>query len=403
MSSVFGHWFGYALSVARALLGRIARYGVSGDRNAREDRSTEILAAVFDSDWCDGLARYVAIRWLDQAAHDPRTVDPDRIRAAHAALASSAWDWRLKVTTQKPLKTSTRPRRLDLELSFEPQRKDQTARVLLWIEVKLEAQPERDQLQAYADAQQTESGNHKAVLLLAPRARHSSFDEGQVPPEVVPVTWEDTAHVIDEYPRHDDRVGEFLVEQLIAYLREERLVDPPVLTSKHLEALANYREGLQAITRVCEVAAYELNALWAPCTIPFGRYPKTGEPGEWWWVYPHRAADGRELAADGWNLNFRLRLNSDELSLDDRPGAPVLMAGMTTLQDGGTAMIGSASRARLEQAGFKIGQRPWEHVMQVAYPDPCHGVLFGDGDVSHQGVHLARWINEQFTKLSRAL
>lgn len=52
----------------RSLLGRIARYGITGLRDPREDRLTEICAAVFGAEACEGLARHVALGWLAAAA-----------------------------------------------------------------------------------------------------------------------------------------------------------------------------------------------------------------------------------------------------------------------------------------------------------------------------------------------
>ena len=58
---------GPRLRVISHLFARIARHGISGDRDPREDRLTEICAALFESPHCRDLARQVAIAWLGQA------------------------------------------------------------------------------------------------------------------------------------------------------------------------------------------------------------------------------------------------------------------------------------------------------------------------------------------------
>jgi hypothetical protein len=58
-----------------SLLGRIARHGVSGLRDPRDDRLTEICAAILAAGECQRLARHVVLGWLDAAAGDTRMAD----------------------------------------------------------------------------------------------------------------------------------------------------------------------------------------------------------------------------------------------------------------------------------------------------------------------------------------
>ncbi len=146
--------------------GRIARHPVGVDRNAREDRLTEVVAAVLDSPYCTGLARYVALRWLDEAGtHHHAVAERDRFSRLHGRLASERPSLDCKIKTQRSIRTADgQLRRPDLNLVFT----DANAqRVDLLIEVKHGTDPHTDQLRAYVDHQA--GADDAAVLLLAPR------------------------------------------------------------------------------------------------------------------------------------------------------------------------------------------------------------------------------------------
>jgi hypothetical protein len=166
--------------------------------------------------------------------------------------------WVCHVDTQHWLRAGGDRRCADLELTFR--RSTPTRRTLhLRVEVKHGTPPHTGQLQAYIDEQRS-VGDDAAVLLLAPRQDYP-FEPAQVPDEVVQLRWQDTARIIREWST-DDPVGRFLLAELTAYLREEDLVDPEDLTGEHLVALDVHREALNALERVCELAATRVDSRW---------------------------------------------------------------------------------------------------------------------------------------------
>lgn len=215
--------------MSESLFGRIARHATSPSRDPREDRLTEVFAAVLGASQAIGLARYVASRWLtgDEAT---AAYAAERLRRLGALLDESEGDWSCSVRTQLGVRTKTEGRRLDLALHFE--RHDAASssdeHVLLWIEVKHGTNPSNDQLAAYLDQIKLRSVKNAAVLLLAPRSGYPTFDPAQMPAAVPRLTWEETGRIIGSFEASDP-VTRFLLDELIEYLREEALMDPPRL------------------------------------------------------------------------------------------------------------------------------------------------------------------------------
>jgi hypothetical protein len=238
----------------------------------------------------------------------------------------------------------------DLELIFERQRPGGT-QLHLRVEVKHGSLPHTGQLQAYIDEQRS-SGNDAAVLLLAPRQDYP-FDSAQVPDEVVQLRWQDTARVIGEW-RPDDPVGRFLISELTAFLREEDLVDPEDLKHDHLVALEVHEEALNALERVCELAATRVDSQWNEGDGP-GQY---GRPvvKERWWTYPpyprEPAAQGVDLG-DAWELSWSVHFNGRYL-FKDRSASPCFNVGVTAGTPGSIEDLGPDRQRRLEKGGFAL-------------------------------------------------
>lgn len=144
------------------------------------------------------------------------------------------------------------------------------------------------------------------MLLLAPRQDYP-FEPAQVPDEVVQLRWQDTARIIREWST-DDPVGRFLLAELTAYLREEDLVDPEDLTGEHLVALDVHREALNALDRVCELAATRVDSRWNDGDGP-GQY---GQPvRERWWTHPWVPATQSVDLDDAWGLCMAVDLRRE--------------------------------------------------------------------------------------------
>jgi len=391
--------------VSGSLFRRISRYGVSAGRDAREDRLTEICAALFASARCSGLPRHVALSWLTAAAlqHDCACADE-----LAAILGDEDRDWRCEVRTQLRIEVAGAIRRPDLELRFSHGEPDGRATsVVLWIEFKHGTTPHSGQLHAYVQAQRARRLAHATVLLVAPRA-DIPFDPVEIPAQVPVLSWQETARSLRAYPPPDD-VARYLVDELCAYLKEEGLMDPDQLSPVHLVALANYREALSTLDRVCDIAAEEVSRRWNQGELP-GRWPSTGprsEKSARWWPYPSYPIGGSAPGvSDAWSWDWEQLDDSASVLLDGRPGVPCFSVGMAAeVKDGAMATLTDAQRAALEQAAFSLlalgdtNSRNYEYVWRIAYPEE---VLAGR-DLRSQGDALASWIHDGFLALSAAL
>lgn len=258
-----------------SLLGRITRYARTPGRDAREDRLTEVLAAMLERPELPGLTEALVRRWLmGEAAGTQASEILGRLGRGGV--------WRTWVKTQRVITVpSGETRRIDLEVTL---RSDEAPDpIVVWLEVKHGAAPEREQLVAYVEAQLGLSGH--IVVLLAPRRDLPSFHAAQIPASVPTVTWEETADEIKRY-RHTrvqdlDGIGIFLLDELDKYLTEEDLVDPGAFTERHAAALESFREADRALDALCSKAATAITQSigwsWEP-----GRYPDRGIPQERW-------------------------------------------------------------------------------------------------------------------------
>ena len=390
-----------------SLLGRIARYGVSPDRNPRENRLTGICAALFDSPHCEGLAHDVALGWLVRAAEQTQLPNLETMRTIRDLLANPQLSWSCLTQTQLRLATDDGPRQLDLELRFTGEGPDgDTKRVVLWIEVKHGTKPHTQQLGAYVKGQAEPGLPHAAVLLLAPREQIPTFEDGEIPDEVPRLTWEDTAERVKRY-RQRNAIDGFLVGELRAYLREEGLMDPDQLTPVHLVALANHREAVRALDQLCHIADEEVIRQWnARDKDSHGWYPKS-RPTLSWWVYPGHSRESDSHSNDElWWCEWQYMRDAAEHFADGRPGVPCFVAGMTAEASSANEVLplAESTRERVEQAGFEIAQTSsgpdsWHHVWLHAYPED---VVAGP-DLRRQGHALAGWIVDAFTVLRKAL
>src|SRR5437660_1694281 len=100
----------------RSLFGRIAKYPLTGTREAREDRITEVLAAVLDhkANTSDStFAVRLAAGWLEQSDRALSSrCEPmvrDRIVKAREALLKHPGDWIIDTDTQRWIATDSGP------------------------------------------------------------------------------------------------------------------------------------------------------------------------------------------------------------------------------------------------------------------------------------------------------
>ena len=185
-------------------------------------------------------------------------------------------------------------------------------------------------------------------------------------------------------------------------------MDPEQLSPVHLVALANYREALNALDRICDIAAEEVSRRWNQGEPP-GRWPSIGPRSQKtsrWWPYPSCPMGGSAAVSDDWSWDFEQLDDSASVLLDGRAGVPCLTVGMSAeAESGAMAALGDAQRAALEQAGFSLlalgdtTSDKYVYVWRVAYPDE---VLTGR-DLRSQAEALASWIIDGFMALHAAM
>ena len=388
----------------RSLLGRIARYGVSGVRDAREDRLTEIAAGVFAAEPCADAARHLAVGWFEAAA-EMASEGPARQRLAgmRGLLDDETAAWSCSVSTQIPFRTSEGWRRPDLELRFTSAACREV--IVLWVEVKHGTAPHTRQLEAYAAEQRRRNLDNAAVFLIAPRADYTWFDDAEIPREVPRLTWEQTAERLKSYTAPGP-VGRFLVDDLLTYLDEEGLMDPQRLSSNHVIALVEHRTAFAALLRVCEIAAHLVEQHWNDM-VDADTWPTT-RPREYWWTYesgPRSEASRPRSGPFSWS--WQLLPDSAYLLTDGRSGVPCFLTGVTGKQ-GSLAGLSTSMRDRLREVDFQVlgpgetNSQDWDYVVRRAYPDDSTGVLAGP-DLKGQGAALAEWIEQGFRDAHRVL
>ena len=173
------------------------------------DQPTAVLAAVLASEHCVGLARHIALGWLDRrndacsihaetdSGKDGRLTPraPPILSGGAAPMAAPGPDRSSSRTD------ATERRRPDLILTFSEarQRFDPGSRSSVGL-------PHDDQVQAYVDELRNRRMDRAAVLLLASRSEYADFKLAQMPSQVLRITWEHTARLITTF-EPDGAVG----------------------------------------------------------------------------------------------------------------------------------------------------------------------------------------------------
>jgi hypothetical protein len=376
------------------LFARIARHPLRTGRDAREDRLTEILAAVLDHPGCASVAPALAAAWLTEGAGLDPAGELSHLGPFADALSSSS-DWTCEIRTQTRINVEQRSRRPDLELYFT--RPGQLG-MALCIEVKHGTAPHTNQLWDYLeDLENNSSLRHRAVLLVAPRASYPFPDSSQIPPRVAQLTWERTASVLRSLqPKASP--GDFLITELCAYLKEEGLMDPDRVTPEHLVALNHHAEALEAFRLVCDAADAFVQQNW---TRPDAGHADHYGEDERWWGYPPTKPDSEMLRA--WDFSWSVYMRS-QIFLDGRKGVPRLAAGLGA-EFGAMQTLDASVTSRLREADFVLyGKRNLrnnsrDRIWRVAYPDE---VLAG-GTLEDQGQAMGRWIVNAFEDVQQAM
>lgn len=368
---------------ATAFLSRIARRPYRGARDEREDRLTEILAAVLAQPACRRLTLGLVRGWLAAAGEE--------CEGAVALLKTlHGDDWDVRTATQVQIVYAGRVRRPDLEIRLE----GPGSEVRIWIEAKIDAKPEREQVRDYVGALR-DLRTPAIVLLLAPRQAYAGFRPEEIPPGVPRLTWQQTGALLHAY-EPPGAVERFLVDGLIEYLHEEGLMDPDRVTPEHLVALSHHAEASRAVERCCGVAAAVLSG------HGWSLQPGPAAPAqERTWTYGWPTADGVET---GWKLRWILFTDSNRIAFAHRPGATRFTAGVGA-GVGQLRTLAADTQDRLRQTGFELlgaNDLPgvkFENIWRTAFPED---VLAGRS-LEEQGSALGEWVHQTFSDITSTL
>lgn len=179
-------------------------------------------------------------------------------------------------------------------------------------------------------------------------------------------------------------------------------MDPERLSPVHLVALANYREALPTLDRICDRASDEIVRQWGDCGETDWT-PKDGLRHERWWTYPthSREQPPPKLPNNGTFFEWCLMDEARYFSADGR-SAPSLLAGLAADADQLIAGLPGETRARLEDHGFELlepGTTNFptkEFILRRAYLEE---VVVGP-DLDAQASALAKWVLIGFTALA---
>ena len=374
-------------------LSRVARYGHASAAEQRENRLTEIVAALFESSQCDGLSRAVARGWMGAALRDSQLSHAEALasrrsfQAAQLALANDAATWACEVQTQVPV-YGHRTGYVDLELRFYST-VAQEDDVRLWVEIKNGIEPHDHQLRLYAD-EWTKLAVAGGVLLVAPRADYEPFDSDQLDVRVPRLSWQQTAELFRAYEGAND-VSRFLLAELCEFLIEEGLMDQE-LTPIHHVALAHYRDAVSSLLAACDIASRWVREHWDAPGEQVNWRAGSRIPDDRWETHSPWPEGGQDVDWGLWSCGWNLYGDSARLLPDGRRGVPCFIAGLRKEAEG---IDDSEWAQRLRDANFEIWPRWGHQVRRVAYPEE---VVVGRG-IEAQGESLGRWIVDAFQRL----
>ena len=239
------------------------------------------------------------------------------------------------------------------------------------------------------------------LLLLAPRATLPSFDPDEIPQGVPQLTWEATASSIKSFETAEP-VGRFLRDELFAYLREEKLVDPGPLTPLYLNSFALYYDARRSLVGACVLAAEEMIRRWGDGRPDYWHH-QVADPSNYWWTYDLTSRDGTTVAAPaGWYLQWQLVLNAQDVVIDGPAGVPLLTAGLVSETDAlegfEVETLENLRDRGLEVLLARIAAKGQNYIGKTSTLDAL--ALTGE-DLHGQGETIARWVDGTFSRARR--
>lgn len=335
---------------------QVTKYTATAGRNPREDRLTEIFAAVLTR--VGSLRSIVADALVGRPSPGSEVGVATQVRV-HATVAL------------------TDPR-IDLQLT--------TPTGIIWVENKHGAsigfrEGGHTQVENYL----AELGDRGVVVVLYPRRDHERIRE-EVSSEAKLVTWESLCEALRGF-NSDDPVEQFLFDELWSYLNSEGLVDPEKLTDADVSALAIHRQAVDALAAVVDAASTYVDSNWADATLKSRKgldlydmhdCPKRAGsdqptwPGTWW----------------QWGV---------DVALDAAHQGLWVYAGLRGAEDISPRLKDGAAIDAAERLDFRLFEdRPHDRVLRIRrLEDFVHGE-----SVTHQGTALGKWVVDAFAALS---
>lgn len=241
---------------------RLSRYPRT-QLDPRENRLTEAFAAVLER--APGLAAALTKAWIGISVGDR----PPTVR------------------TQRPTSRGF----VDMELRF-----GDPAEVVIWVESKLGASAERDQLDRYnADIRAVGGGRESAVVLLAPATTIADAELGE---DQKTCSWQHVDRCVRDWlealpSEANEERWRWLVNEFVNYLKEEGVAEQ-ALRDEHVQALRNRLSSDQVLSSIMRRAEEVIVREWGDLGQPgkprygpgywrhFGTAPRHKEPAPTW-------------------------------------------------------------------------------------------------------------------------
>lgn len=372
----------------------ISKHRSFGVTNTREDRLTEILAAVLQ-EVNPELAVQLATFWLDDREINPNLGEKSGSHRPRSVLDGPGPKEFLTPRTQRPLTD----RFVDLELEFDCSSAPvgQGSR-LIRVEAKLGTAPKNGQVRAYE--QRDRDGNPTIpVVILAP-ARDLPFEDPWEAPVTAPQrSWESTFRFLRGFATTNDlnEKEEWLLEELQEFMREEGLSPIMEMEEKHANALAISRQVETVLQALIAGARRQIAIEWGGDS----ERPSGGGRGQGSWKhYPYGPDSGDSLSLPkGTWLEFKT--TSGRLSLSDGPEDEVAFIAGLSWNPRETPSLSDSLRANLlskEFFEFKEGGK--SRLMRIRTPSDLLGAAT---TIEAQGRALGDWVVETFQIIDLSL
>ena len=396
-----------------SLFRRVTRYRIGAAHDPRENRLTEVTAAVLER--VPGLAQSLLIDLLAATLDDSpvangrgaRKPDANGVAASaaspadhlHAELALRSLEAlaapRLRVNTQV---TTQSKKFVDLELRLRPQPFEPGEDLLVWVEVKHEADVHGTQLTDYVADIELEDADRRLVMVLAPREAAGQLSG--VPPSVPVMEWQTGAQTIRRWARRPN-MGEaerFLLGDYLAYLQEEGLMDDELLTAEHAFVLRAQPAAGAITARLVELTDAYVAAHWGRRLKAKGgeKHPSYGLD---YWAHYGLLPDGSSGASPTWRSTvFEWGLTLDS-ARDDARNAWVFFAGATfwvAKDNPGSVTENAEWLSGRRKDGFEYVSAWYWRLNRYRYPEELLAETMLDGQVAA----LGEWVVKSFRKLS---